>query len=74
MGYIFFKNGDLVSHFSKQQLTVTCLSTETEYTTLCQITKRTIWLHLFELELEREKNFIILKTNNKSSITFAFNI
>lgn len=38
-GYIFFKNGGLVSHSSKRQPTVACSSPEAEYTALCQATK-----------------------------------
>ena len=72
-GFIVFKNGGMVNHFSKRQLTIACLSTEAKYTTLCNITKKTVWLRLFELELKGETFPMTLKTDNKSSIVLTFN-
>lgn len=72
-GYIFFKNRDVVSHFLKQQQTITYLSIEAKCTALCQAIKEVIWLHLLKLKLEGEIFSIMLKTDNKSSIALAFN-
>lgn len=72
-GYIFFKNGGVVSHSSKRQPTVACSSTEAEYTALCQATKEAVWLRLLELEFEGETFPITLKTDNEGSIALAFN-
>lgn len=73
IGYIFLKNGDIVSHSSKRQPTVACSSTEAEYTALCQAIKEAVWLHLLELELEGERFPITLNTDNEGSIALAFN-
>lgn len=63
----------MVSHSSKQQLTITCLSIEVKYIILCQIIKEVIWLYLFKLELKDKIFLIILKINNKGSIALLFN-
>ncbi len=63
----------MVSHSSKRQPTVACLSTEGEDTALCQVTKELVWLRLLELELEGETFSIILKTDNEGSIALVFN-
>lgn len=53
--------------------TVTCSSTEAEYTALCQATKETVWLRLLELVLEGDTFPITLKADNEGSIALAFN-
>lgn len=67
------KHGGVVSYSSKRQPIIACSSFEIEYTTLCQATKETIWLRLFELELEGNIFLIMLKTDNKGLITLTFN-
>lgn len=39
-GYIFFKNGSIVSHSLKHQPTIAYLFIKAEYTVLCQVTKK----------------------------------
>ena len=74
IGYIFFKNEVVISHFLKQQPTIMCLFTKTEYTILYQTTKKVVWLCLLELELEGETFPITLKTDNKGSIVLIYNL
>ncbi len=51
-GYIFFKNGGVISHCSKRQPTVSTSSTQAEYTALSATGKEISWLRLLESEID----------------------
>ena len=73
--YVFYLVDNSISHYTKQQLIVALLTIEIEYMTLSKTEKKIIWCARFLKKLNYKKNtkFVLLRANNKYSISLTEN-
>ena len=75
VAYVFYFVDDSIFHCTKQQSIVALSTIEVEYMTLSKIKKNVIWCAKFLKELDYKKNIksILLRIDNKKSISFIKN-
>ena len=73
--YVFYFVDDSIFHCTKQQSIVVLFTFEAEYITLSKTEKKVIWCVKFLKELDYKKNIksILLRVDNKKSISFIEN-
>ena len=73
--YVFYFVDDSIFHCTKQQSIVALFTIEAEYMTLSKTEKKAIWCAKFLKELDYKKNIrsILLRVDNKESISFIEN-